>query len=239
MRGKARARPVKTRAAVAARPAVAYLRVSTREQGASGLGLEAQRRAVDVFCAGHGYQVAATFKDIETGKHNARPGLTAALAAARRSGATLVIAKLDRLSRNAAFIMALRDSKADFIAADMPEANTLTVGIMALLAQQEREMISTRTRAALAELKARGVKLGSPEHLTDAARAKGAAARKATARARANGAVTAAVNYRKDGHTLAWIAEQLNEAGETTRDGHPYTPTTVRRLLAMAEGGKV
>ena len=132
------------------------------------------------------------------------------------AGATLIIAKLDRLSRNAAFIMTLRDSGVDFIAANMPEANTLTVGIMALLAQQERELISTRTRAALVELKARGAKLGSPEHLTDTARAKGRAARNAAARLHANGAFTHAVAYRAAGWTLAKIAEQLNQAGART-----------------------
>jgi DNA invertase Pin-like site-specific DNA recombinase len=216
------------------RPSVAYLRVSTREQGTSGLGLEAQRRAVDVFCESHGYQVTATFQDVESGKHNARPGLAAALTAAKAAGATLIIAKLDRLSRNAAFIMTLRDSGVDFIAADMPEANTLTVGIMALLAQQERELISTRTLAALAELKARGVKLGSPEHLTDEARAKGRAAHSAAARLNANSAFTHAVAYRAAGWTLQRIAEQLNQAGARTRRGKAFTPTTVLRLVRLA-----
>ena len=216
------------------RPSVAYLRVSTREQGTSGLGLEAQRRAVDVFCESHGYQVTATYQDIESGKHNLRPGLAAALAAAKVVGATLIIAKLDRLSRNAAFILTLRDSGVDFIAADMPEANTLTVGIMALLAQQERELISTRTLVALAELKARGVKLGSPEHLTDEARAKGRAARRAAARLNSNGAFTHAIAYRAAGWTLAQISEQLNQAGARTRRGKLFTPTTVLRLLKMA-----
>lgn len=220
------------------RQAVAYLRVSTREQGQSGLGLEAQRHSVDVFCSTHGYQVAAEYKDVESGKHNARPGLVKALADAKAKGARLVIAKLDRLSRNTSFIMALRDSGVDFIAADMPEANTLTVGLMAVLAQDERERISTRTTAALAALKARGVKLGSPEHLTDAARAKGRAARTAAARVYANGALTHAVNYRAAGWTLKRIADTLNESGASTRHGHEYTPTTVQRLLKMAEGGK-
>jgi DNA invertase Pin-like site-specific DNA recombinase len=220
------------------RSSVAYLRVSTREQGTSGLGLEAQRRAVDVFCESHGYQVTVTYQDVESGKHNARPGLAAALAAAKVTGATLIIAKLDRLSRNAAFIMTLRDSGVDFIAADMPEANTLTVGIMALLAQQERELISTRTLAALAELKARGVRLGSPEHLTDEARAKGRAARSAVARLHANGAFTHAVAYRAAGWTLAKISEQLNQAGARTRRGKLFTPTSVLRLLRIAKETK-
>src|SRR5450759_1516123 len=124
-----------------AKQAVSYLRVSTREQGASGLGLEAQRAAVESFTASHGYQVVAEYQDVESGKHNERPGLRHALADAKARRATLLIAKLDRLSRNASFIMALRDSGVSFVACDLPEANTLTVGIMALLAQQERELI--------------------------------------------------------------------------------------------------
>jgi DNA invertase Pin-like site-specific DNA recombinase len=220
------------------RQAVAYLRVSTREQGTSGLGLEAQRAAVKSFTASHGYQVAAEYKDVESGKHNQRPGLVKALAQTKALGGTLVIAKLDRLSRNVSFIYALKESRVDFVACDMPDATTVTVGIMAVLAQDERERVSTRTKAALAALKARGVKLGSPEHLTDAARAKGRAARTAAARIYANGALTHAVNYRAAGWTLKRIADTLNESGASTRHGHEYTPTTVQRLLKMAEGGK-
>lgn len=213
--------------------AVVYLRVSTREQGISGLGLDAQRRSVETFCSTHGYQVTREYKDIESGKHNNRPGLRMALAEAKALGGTLIIAKLDRLSRNAAFIMALRDSGVDFIAADMPEANTLTVGIMALLAQQERELISTRTKAALAELKAKGKKLGN-DNITAAAREKSIAAKRAAARAFHNGALTHALNYRAAGWTLQRIADELNKAGATTRHGHPFTATTVLRLLKLA-----
>lgn len=188
---------------------------------------------MEAFCEGHGYQVVAEHKDVESGKQNDRPGLRKALSEAKLKRATLIIAKLDRLSRNASFIMALRDSGVDFIAADMPEANTLTVGIMALLAQQERELISTRTKAALEELKARGKKLGN-NNITATAREKSVASKRTAARIYANGALTHAVNYRAAGWTLQRIAEELNKAGATTRHGHPFTPTTVLRLLRMA-----
>ncbi len=221
--------------------AIAYYRVSTQRQGASGLGLEAQRAAVESFCASHGYQVAAgaEYQDVESGKHNERPGLRHALADAKARRATLLIAKLDRLSRNASFIMALRDSGVAFIACDLPEANTLTVGIMALLAQQERELISTRTRAALSALKARGVRLGSPRNnLTDATRAKATRAKREKAIQAANGSLRHAVNYRKAGYSLARIAEELNESGQRARRGGKWTATQVSRLLSLAEGGK-
>lgn len=140
---------------------VAYLRVSTVKQGRSGLGLEAQHEAVQQFVAGRGGKIIAPeFVEVETGKRNDRPQLEKALKRCRLTGATLVVAKLDRLSRNAAFLMTLRDSGVDFVAADLPEANTMTVGVMAVVAQHEREAISQRTRVALAAAKARGRTLG-------------------------------------------------------------------------------
>src|SRR6185312_10690131 len=141
---------------------VAYLRVSTRRQGASGLGLAAQQTAIDALAKQRHGKVVQTFTEVESGKLNARPELAKALHLAKVTGATLVIAKLDRLSRNAAFLLTLRDSGVKFIAADMPDANDLTVGIMALVAQQEREAISKRTKEALAAAKVRGVRLGNP-----------------------------------------------------------------------------
>jgi len=141
---------------------VAYERVSTARQGRSGLGLEAQRRAIDDYAEAKGATILARFTEVESGRKNDRPELEKALGLAKLTGATLIIAKLDRLSRNAAFLLTLRDSGVRFLACDMPEANDLTVGIMALVAQQEREAISRRTREALAAAKARGVKLGTP-----------------------------------------------------------------------------
>ena len=148
----------------AAQRFVAYERVSTKRQGASGLGLdEAQRRAIDDLVASRGAEVIARFTEVESGKRADRPELVTALHLAKVTGATLLIAKLDRLSRNAAFLLTLRDSGVRFVAADMPEANDLTVGIMALVAEQEREAISRRTREALAAARARGVRLGNPK----------------------------------------------------------------------------
>lgn len=140
---------------------IAYLRVSTAKQGRSGLGLEAQRKAVRQFVTSRsGKIIAPEFVEIETGKKDNRPKLDQALKRCRLTGATLVVAKLDRLSRNAGFLMMLGNSGVCFVAADLPDANTMTVGVMAVVAQYEREAISSRTKAALAAAKARGTALG-------------------------------------------------------------------------------
>jgi DNA invertase Pin-like site-specific DNA recombinase len=139
---------------------IAYYRVSTEKQGRSGLGLDAQRKAVDDYLNGGKWDLAAEFTEIESGKNSDRPALAKALQACRVYGARLVIAKLDRLSRDAHFLLGLEKAGVDFVAADMPHANRLTVGIMAMVADEERRMISARTKAALAEAKKRGKKLG-------------------------------------------------------------------------------
>jgi DNA invertase Pin-like site-specific DNA recombinase len=144
---------------------VAYYRVSTAQQGRSGLGLEAQREAVRTYIesSAGGHRPAALaeeFTEVESGKHADRPKLALALDACRLTGAVLVIAKLDRLSRDAHFLLGLEKAGVEFVAADMPNANRLTVRLMAVIAQEEREMISARTKAALATAKARGKKLG-------------------------------------------------------------------------------
>ena len=213
-------------------PFVAYFRVSTQKQGVSGLGLDAQRAAVRSFAGA--VPIIREFTEIESGKKDSRPELDAAIEFAHAHGARLVIAKLDRLSRNASFIFRLRDSKVDFVCADMPDANTLTVGIFAVLAQHERETISARTKAALAAKKAQGFKLGTPANLTDGARAKGRAAHVANARtAKANvQAADVARDKRAQGLTLAAIADKLNENGYRTRTGKEFQRTTVLRLLA-------
>ena len=140
--------------------AVAYYRVSTDKQGRSGLGLEAQQAAVRAFLEGRGWPPLAEFTEVESGRRSDRPELAKAMAACRLYGATLVIAKLDRLSRHAAFLLTLRDAGIEFVACDMPDANRLTVGIMAMVAEDEAERISARTKAALAAAKARGTRLG-------------------------------------------------------------------------------
>src|SRR6516164_7376703 len=141
---------------------VAYYRVSTARQGRSGLGLEAQRQAVTEFLNGGDWKIVGEFTEIETGKYTNpdRPQLAKAMALCRLHGAKLVIAKLDRLSRNAHFLLGLKESGVDFVAADMPNANRLTVGIMAMVAEDEAQRISQRTKDALAAAKRRGVKLG-------------------------------------------------------------------------------
>jgi DNA invertase Pin-like site-specific DNA recombinase len=139
---------------------VSYLRVSTARQGRSGLGLEAQRKAVDDFLNGGNWRVIQEFVEVETGKKADRPELMKAFLACRLYGAKLVIAKLDRLSRDAHFLLGLEKAGVDFVAADMPQANRLTVGIMAMVADEERRMISARTKAALAQAKKRGTQLG-------------------------------------------------------------------------------
>jgi DNA invertase Pin-like site-specific DNA recombinase len=209
-----------------------YYRVSTQKQGASGLGLEAQRAAVQVFVADPA-QLGTEYVEIESGKKNHRPQLLAAIAEARRVGSTLLIAKLDRLSRNAGFIFALRDSGVDFVCCDMPDANTLTVGLFAVIAQHERETISKRTKDALTAKKARGAQLGSPQNFTTTVIAQGQAAMQRNAREhQANRqAAQLAELLRAKGQTLWQIAAKLNEAGYRTRRGKAFHATTVQRLL--------
>src|SRR5215210_5564200 len=139
---------------------VAYYRVSTERQGRSGLGLEAERKAVEDFLNGGNWRLVDEFKEIESGKHSDRPALAKAFRACRLHGAKLVIAKLDRLSRDAHFLLGLEKAGVDFVAADMPTANRLTVGIMAMVADEERRFISKCTKGLLAAAKARGVALG-------------------------------------------------------------------------------
>ena len=219
---------------------VAYYRVSTKQQGNSGLGLDAQKNDVRIFVKDA--PIIAEFTEIESGKNNDREKLRLAIDAAKESGARLVIAKLDRLSRNAAFTMALKDSGVDFVCCDMPQADTLTIGIMSLLAQRERELISSRTKAALQAKKAQGFTLGTPANLTDAARAKGTAARIESARtSKANRqAADIARDKRAQGLTLRAIAEHLNSQQFSTTpskkhpSGKPFQAVTVKRLLDRA-----
>jgi len=139
---------------------ISYLRVSTARQERSGLGLEAQRDAVAGFLNGGSWSLIAEVVEVESGKRSDRPKLAEALRLCRMHGATLVIAKLDRLARDAHFLIGLQKAGVRFVAADMPEANEMVVGIMAVVAQAERNMISARTKAALAAAKARGTSLG-------------------------------------------------------------------------------
>ncbi len=222
---------------------VAYERVSTARQGRSGLGLEAQRKAIDDFAASRAADVIDRFTEVESGAKDARPELTKALHLAKLTGATLVIAKLDRLSRNAIFLLTLRDSGVRFLAVDLPEANDLTVGIMALVAQQEREAISRRTKEALAAAKARGVKLGNPNGAAALlAAGKGGAALRATVMANADAHAIdltgVIMDIRAQGHqTLRAMAAELNRQGILTRRGGLWHVSSVRNLIGRIERG--
>ncbi len=159
---------------------VAYYRVSTQRQGASGLGLQAQRAAIEAFIAGKG-AIVAEFTEVESGKLASRPQLDAALAEAKRRQATLVIAKLDRLARNVAFLAALMERKVPFVACDMPEANEFMLHIMAAFAQHEARLISERTKVALSAAKRRGVRLGFARDASIPQRNRDAALKRAVA----------------------------------------------------------
>jgi len=225
---------------------VAYLRVSTDRQGRSGLGLEAQREAVAQYVAGTGGRIVAEFVEVESGRKNDRPKLAEALTACRKRHATLVIAKLDRLSRDASFLLKLRDEGVDFIAADMPNANRLTVGIMALVAEAEAEMASTRTKAALAAAKARGTKLGGERerygdlrpHAAKGGKASGAARAKKAELHAADLALTLRDLQATGVITLGALARELNARQVGTVRGKQWSPVQVSRVLArIGEAG--
>ena len=221
------------------------MRVSTKGQGESGLGLEAQQAAVDAYAKHSGCEVAQWYTEIESGKLADRPQLLKALAHARRSKATLVVAKLDRLARNVAFLSALMDSTVPFVACDNPHANRLTLHILAAVAEAEAKAISERTKGALAAYKARGGKLGGQlpqcRNLTPDAVAKG---RQRSAESRAKAAseaygdlVPAMRQWRTEGLTLQQIADKLHGEGHTTRHGKSWNAVQVSRVLERANNG--
>ncbi len=218
---------------------VSYLRVSTDRQGKSGHGLEAQRMAVADHLNGGDWELLDEFVEVESGKRDDRPKLIEALQQCVLTGATLLVAKLDRLSRDAHFLLGLQKAGVPFVACDMPDANSMTVGLLAVVAQAEREAISKRTTEALAAAKARGVKLGNPN---------GAAALQRHIKAHGNGAAVAAVRanaqdraermrptiegLKAEGVTsLRHIAAALNERGILTPRNGSWHPATVRTLL--------
>jgi len=209
---------------------VAYYRVSTDKQGKSGLGLEAQRDAVMQFLNGGRWTLAGEFTEVESGKRNDRPELERALAACKKQKAKLVIAKLDRLGRNLAFIATLMESGVEFVAVDNPHANKLTVHILAAVAQHEREMISERTKAALAAAKRRGTRLGNPD-LSQAAK-HGVAALKAKARQFAANVRPVIDEIMRAGATSHnQIAAKLNERNVKTARGGRWTHVQVGAIL--------
>lgn len=211
---------------------IAYYRVSTQKQGVSGLGLEAQSEAVTKFTNNCDSCIIAKYTDIESGKNDSRQELQKAILHSKKTGAQLLIAKLDRLSRNAAFVLELKNSGVDFICCDMPEANSLTIGIMAIFAQQEREMISSRTKAALNAKKERDGEWRKGK-ITKETHSKGQLAIKEKAANNQN--TLRARNYvralKSQGMTLQEIADRLNSEGHLTSIGKQYHRTSVKRLL--------
>jgi DNA invertase Pin-like site-specific DNA recombinase len=206
---------------------VAYFRVSTDRQGRSGLGLEAQQKAVGDYLSGG--QIIAEFIEVESGKRNDRPELGRALAACRRHKAKLIIAKLDRLSRNLAFIAALMDAGAEFVAVDNPNANKLTLHILAAVARHEREMIGERTKAALQAAKARGIRLGrnAAERL--------APANRQAAIDRAGALAPIFTELRAAGLSARAMAAELVARGVPTPSGAKWHAQTVLRALARID----
>ena len=224
---------------------IAYYRVSTREQGDSGLGLSAQEESVKRFVSGKGV-IATQFTEVESGKRDNRVELHKAIEMCESTGATLIIAKLDRLSRDSVFILTLKNSGVDFICADMPDANSLTIGIMAILAEDEAKRISDRTKSALKVIKDKissgekhvsrngneVTRLGNPDNLTQSARMKGAEAmrRKADEDLNNKRAGQLIVTLRDSGDSFYKIKGVLNSSGFVTSKGNPFSEVQVKRV---------
>ncbi len=214
--------------------AIAYYRVSTKRQGTSGLGLEAQEAAVRGYCLRQGLELLESYTEVESGKRDDRPQLAAALAHAKRAKAQLIIAKLDRLARSVAFISSLMESGVEFIACDMPTANRLTIHILAAVAEHEREMIGARTRAALAEARRRGTRLGNPKlHLV---RAQGTQATQERAREHARLVLPHLFALEREGCTTQHAqARALERLGVPTARGGRWTRQAVASVRRHAQ----
>lgn len=201
-----------------------YLRVSTDKQGIDGYGIDAQRLAISK------YAPATEFIEVESGKRKDRPGLLKALAYCKKNGAVLIVAKLDRLARNVAFVSMLLESGAEFICADFPTANKLTIHILAAVAEHESSMVSIRTKAGLAAAKARGVTLGKSMDMTKSSKGRESQSEIADrnaikVRATIDGLASAGLSLRK-------IAAQLNDMGVTTPRKAQWTAQAVKNAMA-------
>lgn len=214
---------------------IAYYRVSRKVQGISGLGLSAQKSSVEKYVAGQDGTILNEYTEIETGTNKRdRVEIHKAIQEAKNAGAILVIAKLDRLARNVSFVSSLMDAGIEFVAVDMPSANHFTIHIFSALAEQEAKLISLRTKQALAELKKKGVKLGSPKNLTIDARNKGVQTIKENAQNndRNRQAQSIISNCKEKGMTYRQIADYLNELNFKTRYGKQFLPSTVHQLYS-------
>jgi DNA invertase Pin-like site-specific DNA recombinase len=201
---------------------ISYLRVSTDRQGECGYGIDAQRKAVTDFLDGGSWQLLGEYVEVESGKRNDRPELAKALAVCKKHKARLVIAKLDRLARNVAFIANLMDGKVDFVCCDMPEATRLTIHVLAAVAEHEREMIAQRTKAGLQAAKARGVVLGGPK-ISEINRTRQVAADSFAERLRPVLAELADLSAQA-------VAKELNKRGITTAVGGKWHAMQVHRV---------
>jgi DNA invertase Pin-like site-specific DNA recombinase len=206
---------------------IAYYRVSTDKQGVSGLGMDAQREAFTFYVRSRG-SIAAEYIEVESGRKSERPQLLAALAECRRRKAILVIAKLDRLARNVHFISGLMNSDVEFVAVDNPTASRLTIHILAAVAEHKREMISERTKAALAAAKARGIKLGNPRAAEALVKARAAIVRPETD----PNTLDSMIELRLRGFTYGDIASRLNAMKLHTARGYQWYAGTVDRVLS-------
>jgi DNA invertase Pin-like site-specific DNA recombinase len=215
---------------------IAYYRVSTAKQGHSGLGLDAQRIAVLDYLNGGHWQLVGSFTEVESGKRSDRPQLAAAMAMCRLKGATLVIAKLDRLTRNVAFLANLMETDVPFVACDNPHATRFTLHILSAVAEHERAMISQRTKAALQAAKARGTQLGGYRGTQAPDGRLGGAAVAATADAYAARLRPTLTELQAAGLSLHGMASELTARGIVTPRGGAWTATAVRRALARTEG---
>ena len=214
---------------------VAYLRVSTRSQKLDGLGMESQDRVVAEFVVRQGGELLEVFREIESGSKtdSQRPALAAALKLADKAGATLIVAKLDRLSRNAGFLLSLQSAGVDFVCCDCPNVDRFTVGILALVAQRERELISERTKLALQSAKLLGRRLGTRSPVEQVVRMNDGARR--ACRKFAIELIPVVREIRSTGvDTLQGIADCLNRRGYRSRTGGKFHPSTVQRVLRSA-----
>ena len=217
---------------------VAYYRVSTQKQGKSGLGLEAQRKMVMEFVTMNGGDILAEFTEIESGKRDDRPELIKAINHAALVGGRILVGKLDRLSRDLHFITSLQKSRVDFVVSDLPGCDSFTINIYGALAQREREMISSRTKAGLDAAKARGVKLGTnnlkPELVKEAS-AKGVQARQQNADEFAARVKPVIEAMREQGKSLLAVAKELDHLGVKTARGCKWTATAVKNAMARLQ----
>lgn len=213
---------------------IAYLRVSTQKQGYSGLGLEAQREIINSYL--QGITPISEYVEVESGRKTDRPKLKEALAQCRKDGATLIVAKLDRLARNVSFLSSLLESDVEIIFCDFPQANKMVLHILAAISQYEAELIATRTRQALAAKKIRGAKLGNPEHLMEKhhqaiTNSNRTNSEKANANPNNKRAVALLKTLVGQGKTYQEMADTLNKEGFLTSRGFQFSASTVFKLI--------